>query len=229
MFVVKIGGSLLFNEDEQINAKLISEYARTIRTVFTKQKEKFVIVVGGGKIARRYITASRVLGGTETQNDILGIEVAKLNARLLIAALGNIACPTIPNSFQEFQTIYALTDKVIVCGGFTPGQSTNAVAAAIAEETNATKLINLTNVDGVFTDDPQKNSQAKLQQSIAISAFKTLLQNQKTSAGNYPLFDLTALQIVLRSKIPLVFANGNNPENLLKAIKGENIGTEIKY
>jgi len=229
MFVVKIGGSLLFTQNEQINEGLISEYARTIRTVFTKEKEKFVVVVGGGKVARKYISASRALGGTETYNDLIGIEVAKLNARLLIAALGDVATPVLPGSFQEFQAINTFTEKVIVCGGFTPGQSTNAVAAALAEETQATKLINLTNVDGVYSEDPQKNPRAKLLQRISIKEFKVLLQNQRTAAGNYPLFDLTALQIIQRSKIPLVIANGKDAGNLTKILKGETIGTEITY
>ncbi|MHA1212537.1 MAG: UMP kinase [Candidatus Heimdallarchaeota archaeon] len=229
MFVVKIGGSLLFNDKEQINQNLISNYAKTIRNVFTEKKVKCAIVVGGGKLARKYIASSRALGATEAYNDLVGIEVAKLNARLLIGALGDLAYPDPPSSFQEFQAIFNTTDRIIVCGGFQPGQSTNAVAALIAEMTHAQKLINLTNVDGVYSDDPNKKSGAKLLDKITVKDFASKLLAEGTKAGYYPLFDYTALQIISRSKIPLHFINGEDPNNLIKAQTNASIGTLVTY
>lgn len=227
MFVVKIGGSILFDDKDQINTKLISKYAKTIRNVFTDANKKCAIVVGGGKIARKYISASRELGASEAQNDLMGIEAAKLNARLLINALGEKAYPIPPNSFQHYQELTNLTDKIIVCGGFTPGQSTNAVAAAIAEISRATKLINMTDVDGVYSEDPDKNPNAKLFSEINIEDFLELIANNQTKAGQYPLFDNTAVQIIKRSKIPVHFINGTKVENLSKAVSGSKIGTLI--
>ena len=227
MFVLKIGGSILFDESNQINEKLISKYAKTIKSIFSETKKKCAIVVGGGKIARKYISSARSLGAKESYNDVMGIETAKLNARLLISALGELAYPDPPENFQEFQSLFALTDKILVCGGFQPGQSTNAVAAAIAELVNAEKLINLTDVDGVYTADPDKDPQAKLLDEISISDFISLISTHETRAGHYPLFDNTAVQIVKRSKIPVHFLNGKNPDNIKKAIEKEKIGTVI--
>jgi uridylate kinase len=229
MFVVKIGGSLLFDDKEQINEKLISKYAKTIKNVFKDKNEKCAIVVGGGKLARKYINASRSLGASEAQNDILGIDISKINARLLINALDDLAYPNPPESFEELQQLVNLTNKIIVCGGFQPGQSTNAVAAIIAEVVGAKKLLNLTNVDGVFSQDPNKNTDAKLLETISIKEFKKLISTETTKAGYYPLFDITALQIIQRSKIPLQFINGSNPANLEKALQGTSIGTEITF
>jgi len=229
MFVVKIGGSILFDDQNQINNKLVSKYAKTIRNVFSESKKKCAIVVGGGKIARKYISSARSLGATEAYNDVLGIEAAKLNARLIISALGDLAYPDPPENFQEFQDLFALTDKILVCGGFQPGQSTNAVAAVIAELTKAEKLINLTDVDGVYSADPDLSPDAKLLREISINDFISLIASHETKAGQYPLFDNTAVQIVQRSKIKLQFVNGNNPENLKKAILNEKIGTLINY
>jgi len=227
MFVVKIGGSILFDEDDQINEKLITKYAKTIRTVFTESKKRCAIVVGGGKIARKYIASSRRFGADETYNDIMGIEVAKLNARLLISALGELAYSTPPNNIQEFTAFYKETDKIIVCGGFRPGQSTNAVAAEIAEAAKAEKLFNLTDVAGVYSDDPVKNPDATLLDKISIDDLIKMVSNVQTKAGYYPLFDITAAQTIKRSKIPLQFINGRDPENLQKAFKGEKIGTMV--
>ncbi|NHJ49754.1 MAG: UMP kinase [Asgard group archaeon] len=229
MFVVKIGGSLLYDDNEQINAKLISKYAKTIKNVFEKENKKCVIIVGGGKLARKFIEASRSLGATEAYNDVLGIEMAKLNARLLISALGSSAYPNPPNSYQEFQKLTSITDEIIVCGGFQPGQSTNAVAAIIAETLSAKKLINLTNVDGVYSEDPKKNPDAKLLAEISIDDFSSLVNQESTKAGYYPLFDITALQIIQRSKIHLHFVNGFNTDNIEKALLGKNIGTQIIF
>lgn len=229
MFVVKIGGSILFDKENQVKQKLVSNYAKTIRNIFSESKKKCTIVVGGGKIARKYIAATRALGANEAYNDIMGIEAAKLNARLLIGALGELAYPDPPNNFQEFHALFNVTDKIIVCGGFQPGQSTNAVAASIAEIVNAEKLFNLTDVNGVYSADPDKNPDATLFKELAINDFVSLIAKQATKAGQNPLFDYTAVQIVRRSKISLQFINGTNHENLTKAISGKQIGTLITH
>jgi len=229
MFVIKIGGSILFDKENQIKQQLVSNYAKTIRNIFSVSKKKCAIVVGGGKIARKYITATRALGASEAYNDIMGIEAAKLNARLLIAALGDIAYPDPPRNFQEFQALFNKTDKIIVCGGFQPGQSTNAVAACIAEVTKAEKMLNLTDVDGVYTKDPDKDPNAKLLKELHINDLVELIAKQTTKAGQYPLFDYTAVQFIRRSKIALQFINGTNPDNLSKAISGKQIGTLITH
>ncbi len=229
MFVVKIGGSILFDKENQLKQKLLSNYAKTIRNIFSESKKKCAIVVGGGKIARKYIAVTRALGANEAYNDIMGIEAAKLNARLFIGALGDVAYPEPPNTLQEFHALYNATDKIIVCGGFQPGQSTNAVAASIAEIVNAEKLLNLTDVDGVYTADPDKDPKAKLLKELAINDLISLIAKQTTKAGQYPLFDNTAVQIVQRSKIVLQFINGTNPENLTIAITGKPIGTLITH
>ena len=229
MFVLKIGGSVLYDEAEQINGNLISQYAKTIRNLMKDTKSKFSLVIGGGKLARKYIDVSRSFGATESYNDEIGIEAAKLNARLIISSLNDSAYPIPPNDFQEFQSIFNLTNKIIICGGFQPGQSTNAVAALISEYTSATKLINLTDVEGVYSDDPDKNPKAKLLESLTINDFSKIVGNQETRAGHYPLFDSTAIQIIKRAKIPVQFINGKNPENLLKAIKGLKIGSLITF
>jgi uridylate kinase len=230
MFVIKIGGSLLFNDKEQINTKLILNYTKTIRSMFGKKStNSCAIVVGGGKIARKYISASRTFKISESNSDILGIEVAKLNAQLIINALGEDAFPTPVATIQDFAEIRTLTNKIIVCGGFQPGQSTNAVAALLAEISAADKLINLTDVEGVYTSDPETNTEAKLLDKMDINEFYLLIAGKKSKAGSYPLFDCTAANIVRRSKIPLQFINGFKVENLEKAISGQKIGTLIVH
>jgi uridylate kinase len=227
MFVLKIGGSTLFDDQRKIKKSLISEYVKTIKNLFTKKKFRFTLVIGGGTTARKYIASLRKLGATEAYSDIVGIEAAKLNARLIIGCLGSLAYPHPPSSFQEFLGLYYSTEKIIVCGGFQPGQSTNAVASIIAEAISAKKLINITDVAGVYSSDPDTNKDAKLLQEVSVAEFKKMIAQQKTKAGHYPLFDMTAIQIIERSNIKLQFIDGTDITNLQKVLAGKSIGTLV--
>jgi len=114
-----------------------------------------------------------------------------------------------------------------VLGGLQPGQSTNAVAAATAEAINADLLINATNVDGVYTDDPQKNPNAKKINQIKVDELLKMMIGFELSAGGYELFDPVAVKIVKRSKIPTWIIDGRDVNNIEKVLRGEKVGTKI--
>ncbi|MEM1832129.1 MAG: UMP kinase, partial [Desulfurococcaceae archaeon] len=121
------------------------------------------------------------------------------------------------------------SSKVVVLGGLQPGQSTNAVAAIVAEMINADLILNATDVDGIYDSNPKKNPQAKLLKEVHIKELEEMLSD-KELAGYYELFDRVGLNIVKRSKIPLVFLSVYNTENIRRAINGEEfVGTRIIY
>jgi uridylate kinase len=186
-----------------------------------------VVVVGGGKPARIYITAARALGANEAQCDWLGIKAARNNAELLCAALGELAYPKIIDDYDELEVAVNL-GKVVLLGGMVPGQSTNAVAAASAELIQADMLFNATNVDGVYDRNPEEKGAKKLD-TVDIVQLRDILSTEGTKAGQYNLFDPVAIGIVERSKIPTMIFNGNNPGNLKKAFNKEKIGTRITH
>ncbi|MEA2070729.1 MAG: UMP kinase [Asgard group archaeon] len=229
MFVVKIGGSILYKDKSKLNTKLISEYVKTLRSIFTKNQRRFVIVIGGGNLAREVIATARKIDASEANCDLLGIEAAKLHARIFISGLGELAYPHPPESLQDFMKAYTSCSKIIVCGGFQPGQSTNAVASVIAETINARQIYNLTDVDGVYSADPDKEPDATLLSEITIDKFRDILLSYETKAGDYPLFDFTAYQIIKRSKIPIQFLNGLSVTNLQQAIAGKSLGTKVTH
>jgi uridylate kinase len=113
-------------------------------------------------------------------------------------------------------------------GGLIPGQSTNAVAAVAAETVGADFLFNATNVDGVYDRDPSKAGAKKLD-SVTVDELNEILSGGGTRAGEYKLFDPVAIRVVGRSKIPTIIFDGQEPENLTRAIKGEKIGTRIVH
>ena len=224
--VLKIGGSLLYDNEGQIQIDRLREYADSIKSLI-KDGHSLVVVVGGGKPARVYITAARLLGANEAQCDWLGIKAARNNAELLCAALGNLAYPKIIDDYDELEVAVSL-GKVVLLGGMVPGQSTNAVAAASAELIQADMLFNATNVDGVYDRNPEEKGAKKLD-SVSVSKLRDILSAEGTKAGQYNLFDPVAIGIVERSKIPTVIFNGNNPENLKRAFNKEKIGTRIMH
>ncbi|MFW9832725.1 MAG: UMP kinase [Candidatus Thorarchaeota archaeon] len=224
--VLKIGGSLLYDEDGQIHLDRLREYADSIKSL-VKDGHSLVVIVGGGRPARMYIAAARALGANEAQCDWLGIKAARNNAELLCAALGDLAYPKIIDDYDELEVAVKL-GKVVLLGGMVPGQSTNAVAAASAELIHADMLFNATNVDGVYDRDPEEKGAKKLD-TVDISQLREILSTEGLKAGQYNLFDPVAIGIVERSKIPTVIFNGKDPGNLRKVFNKEKIGTRIMH
>ena len=224
-YVIKIGGSLIQDKKTgKLNIALIKEIASVLRKIY-EEDNSVGIVVGGGKTAREYIKAARVFSASEAYCDEIGIEASRLNAKIFISALGNIAYPEPALSFRE-AVDHILKKKIVVMGGTQPGQSTNAVAAILSEYLNADLFVNATDVDGVYSFSQGKKV---FLSEISSEDLYKILENKESSAGTYPLFDILALKIISRSNIPTVILNGNNPENILKVVMGEKIGTRITF
>ncbi|MFX0197428.1 MAG: UMP kinase [Candidatus Hodarchaeota archaeon] len=223
-YIIKIGGSLLFEKEEFVLER-IKQLAKTLRNLH-EDGHKLLVVVGGGRMARNYIGAVRACGGSEASADVVGIEISRNNARVMIAALGEVAYPEVPVSFTAALTAVA-TGKIVVLGGLSPGQSTNAVAALMAEAIGAQLFLNATDVDGVYPTDPQEDPHAKMIPRLNIDEFAEIIGRSVSRAGYYPLFDQVALQIVQRGQIEVIFLNGKDPANISKAINGEKIGSKV--
>lgn len=222
--VLKIGGSLLYGDDGRLKTNTIREYASVVRDFFLKGN-RIALVVGGGKAAREFVTAARELGANESQCDWLGIKMARHNAELMIVALGESAYPSVPETLEEFERALC-SDRIVVMGGLTPGQSTNAVAALTAEVMGAEKLLNATNVDGVFDRNPREPG-AKILHTLSVEELNSILTHTGVRAGEYELFDPVAIRIIARSRIRTVIFNGTVIENLRRALAGESVGSVV--
>ncbi len=222
--VVKIGGSLLYDENGHAHLDKIRGLAGALRAVMD-DGHQLVVVVGGGRPARTFISAARALGANETQCDWIGIKVARLNAELLCAALGEYAYPKIVEDLDELE-VARHTGRAVLMGGLIPGQSTNAVAAVAAEIVGADLLLNATNVDGVYDRDPKESGARKLER-VTVSELDRILSGGGTRAGEYRLFDPVAIRVVGRSHISTVIFNGSDPTNILRIVRGEDIGTRV--
>jgi uridylate kinase len=218
--VIKLSGTV-FGDDA---AGELKKYAGMLADISSQAQP--VVVAGGGKVARHYINIARGFGSDEASLDIMGIEVSRLNARLLIAALGDHAYPAVPVDLEQVSKAAAAGGKVVVTGGLHPGQSTNATAALIAEKVKAKKFLNATDVGGIYDSDPNKNKNAKLFGEITVKKCLELLGSENSAAGAYDLMDIVALKVIERSKIPTVVLK-SDPSTIKSAIAGKPIGTRI--
>lgn len=217
--VIKLSGRV-FGMD---NVKLLKDYAAFL--VKLSRICQPVIIAGGGNIARHYIAHARSSGADESTLDELGIEISRLNAKLLIYALKGRAYSHPPTTLQEVR--HAVDDGlIVVAGGLHPGQSTNGTAALIAEKVEAEQFLNATDVDGVYDADPNKFKHAKKFKRIELKNLRNMLVHEDSVAGGYDLMDIVALKIIERSKIRTRIIKADT-KIIEKAIKGENVGTEI--
>lgn len=207
-----------------------TSYIRKIAKILigVSSKHKLYVVTGGGRTAREYIRAGRDLGGDESYLDEIGIEVTRLNARLLIIALGQHAGHTPPRTYEEAMQA-GRAHSIVVMGGVSPGITTDAVSALLAERVKAKRVVNATSVDGVYTADPRKDPSAERIPKMTHKELIALLGPSPASAGPNHVFDAVGARVLERSRISLAVVDGNDLPNLKEALEGRRFkGTLIE-
>ncbi|MCQ2052778.1 MAG: UMP kinase [archaeon] len=216
--VVSIGGSVLIPEKD--DAKYIRDLAEVLKEV--SKKVCLMVICGGGKISRYYSNTGKNLGGSTYQLDELGICVTRINAKLLSIALGDVGFDTIPVKPEDCANM-ASPGKVAVMGGTEPGHTTDAVAAMVAKFCGATRIVNASNVDAVYSDDPKANPNANRYSKMTIDELKTIIYDEHIACKS-SIFDPLGVKIAKDNKIDILMINGRELSELKNAI----LGNEIK-
>jgi len=218
--VVSIGGSVVLSGEAD------ALFLKKLTTLFKKinNEYKLYVVVGGGSIARRYIQLGRELGFDEDTLDLIGIDVTRVNARIITNLL-EISNKEIPHKTNEAMK---LDFSIIVMGGTDPKHSTDLVGAQLAEKTHAVRFVNATNVDGIYDKDPNKYKDAKQLKEVTIDSLIAQYGTTWGAAGKNIFMDEPALEIIKRAKIPTYIVNGKRLDQLEKALTGQSFdGTKI--
>ena len=213
--VISLGGSILVKGEND------EEYIRSISSLFQDMIDEwmFGIVVGGGRTARSYIGLGRECGADEASLDELGIAATRLNARLLICALGNYCYPSVFDTIEE--GIAALGSYSIVVGGGThAGHTTDAVSALMAERWGADVFLNLTSVNGAYTSDPARDPDAKRIDRLSYSDLLDLVSLTRAGAGSHSVMDPLAARIMERSGMRTMILNGRDLKSVRSALDG---------
>lgn len=214
--VLSVGGSVIAPGEP--DAAYVKGLAAELRDL--SASVRLYVVTGGGRTARAYIEAGRALGASEEYLDRVGIKVTRLNARLLMAALGGVDPDEMPHTVEE-AAVVGKAGKLVVMGGTTPGHTTDAVAAELAAAIAAKRVVNATSVDGVYTADPKKDPTAKRLDRLTYDELLALVGSAHTKAGPSVVFDPVAARIVAKARIPLAVVNGRDLEALRNAVLGK--------
>jgi uridylate kinase len=220
--VLRIGGSVIASP---VNTELMKKYAELLKKLRINHHE-ITAVVGGGKLARDFIAVAKDLELNAQAQDEIAISVSRLYALLLVKKLGDEGCGKVATTLDEVVGWFA-GGKIIVMGGLKPGITTDAVAALVAERINADLLVKGTDQDGVYDKDPRKHKNAMKLDHLFLDDLCKILESDKHEAGMHQVIDPVAIEVLKRRRIKLVVVNGFNPENVLAAINGENVGTLI--
>jgi len=220
--VLSIGGSAVMPEGNP-NVLMLRELAGVLRAA----KCSFGIVVGGGPPARAYAKAARLLGAGEFDADQIAIMSTKQNAKLVLAALGDMAPGDVMHGFEKAREM-ARQHRAVVMGGTIPGITTDTDAVLLAEAIGAKRLVNVSNVAGVYDSDPQENPRARKFDTMTYDELITLaISSDKRTAGVNFVFDLLACKLIARSKIEAHFVSWKDMASVKSAIDGKRHGGTV--
>ena len=166
--IVSVGGSLIVPDgvDSDFLSRLRDLVTQKVREGFS-----FYIITGGGKLARGWRDAAKEVApevGNESL-DWIGIAGTRLNAELVRSLFPSFEVPPVILDMRE---PVASDSPVVVAGGLSPGWSTDYCAVLAAKTVGARKLINLSNIDFVYTADPRENPEAMKIEKIKWDEFR---------------------------------------------------------
>ncbi len=213
--VLSLGGSLIVPDKIDIN--FLKNFKKSIEK-YIKQGYRFVIICGGGMIAREIQqTALKIEKLSSEDLDWLGIYATRLNALLMRYIFGNDAQDPIvanPNDKITFKK------NIIIAAGWLPGWSTDYDAVLLAKNLGVKEVVNMSNVDYVYDKDPRKHKDAKVIKKIQWENYSRLI-SKKWKAGMSAPFDPIAAKEAQKSKIKvkIIGKDLKNLENLLDGNK----------
>lgn len=222
VYVISLGGSLVV--PEAVDVKFLKAF-RVLVLRRVRQGEKFVLIVGGGKICRQYQKSlSRIVKTRQADLDWLGIYSTRFNAQLVRLMFGRLAYPEVidfPNRRLKHK------GPIFVAGGWIPGRSTDDDAVRLAKVYKASTIINLSNIDYVYTADPRKAKNAKPIKRLTWAEYAKMVKQTWAPGANVP-FDPVAAKFARKQGQTVIIADGKNLKNLENYLSGKNfIGTVI--
>src|SRR3989344_4145150 len=197
IMVISLGGSVIVPDD--LDFKFIDNFKETVRKHYSKYK--FVVVTGGGSIARKYINALKNEGKSKKELALAGIRATRMNATFLTQFFGKEANNTLPLNMEEVKSKLK-KNNVVLCGALRyKDNSTSDETAAKLAHFFKSDFINITNVPGLYTSDPKKNKNAKLINHISWQEFNNMISKIKFHAGQHFVLDQGAAILIKKHKI----------------------------
>ena len=226
--LLKLSGEALTGDKKNgIDPEILLKYSEEIKKVYDMGIE-IAIVIGGGNIYRGFNNEYKI---DRVQGDYMGMLATLINGLALQNTLENIGLPTrlqsainvnkVAEPYIKRKAIRHLDKKRIVifsAGTGNPYFTTDSAAVLRAIEIEADVILKGTRVDGIYNEDPNKNSNA--------FKFETITFNEAISKG-LKIMDTTAFTLSHENKLPIIVFDMNKKDNLLKVLNGEKVGTIV--
>ncbi|OIO45980.1 hypothetical protein COX24_04035 [bacterium (Candidatus Gribaldobacteria) CG23_combo_of_CG06-09_8_20_14_all_37_87_8] len=216
-FVVDLGGSVAITEKGPDVTLLKKFYKEIIFQV--KKGKKFIIVIGGGNLARVYQKMAKKISQPSLESlDWVGIKSTHLNAELLKACFADIVFPEVIT--ERFQARSFEKYSVIIAGGFLPGASTDYVCAQLAVDFQIKQVIALGKPAYVYTANPEKSKKAKPIKNMTWGDYFKLIPKEWNPGAKIPI-DQKAAQLAKERGLSFVVANGKSMANFRKILENQ--------
>jgi uridylate kinase len=228
--LLKLSGEAMANKTDSteiLDYEVVNNICKTIKSCIEKGVQ-VAIVVGGGNIWR----GRQGVGMDRTRADHMGMLATVINALALQDAFEQLDVETrvmTAIEMKQFAEPYIRNravnhldmGRVVIfgCGMGNPFFSTDTAAILRAAEVNADVVLMAKNVDGIYTADPKKDHDAVKLKSIR---YKEILDKELSA------IDMTATAFGMENKIPVLLFGLDDPNNIYRAVMGDNIGTIIK-
>lgn len=224
--IISLGGSLIV--PGEIDWRFVKKFKATIEK-YIRRKYRFIIITGGGKTARKYIEAARMIDSVNADDkDWIGIHATRMNAHFIRTIFRKYAHSIINKNPHDTEDFAKSKEKILVAAGWKPGFSTDYDAVILAKNLNVKKIINLSNIDYVCDKDPRKFKDAKIIKNISWKDFRHMVGSKWDPGMNAP-FDPIASKLADEEGIEVAIMNGRNMKNLENYLDGKNFkGTVIK-
>ncbi len=223
------GESLMGAQKFGISPEMLIHYAQHINDLVQRGAE-VAVVIGGGNIFRGL--NAHHSGIERVQGDYMGMLATVINGMALQSALEQAGVNTRLISAIEINKIaepyirrrairHLEKGRVVIFSGGTgnPFFTTDSAAALRANEIGAEVILKGTRVDGVYTADPEKDPTA--------TKYDTISFEEAINKG-LKVMDMTAFTLCQENQLPIIIFNVNNPENLMKIMNGEQVGTLVR-
>src|SRR3989338_5526780 len=228
--LLKLSGEALLGSHEYgIDPAIAAVIAKQIKKV-TELGVQVAVVIGGGNIFRGYTASTEgmdratadYMGMLATAMNALAMEDAFKRERMYTRVQSAIEMPKIAENYVRKKAIRHLEKGRVVifaCGTGNPYFSTDTAATLRALEINADILLKATKVDGVYDKDPQRDKTAK--KISRLSYHDVVVKKLK-------VMDMPAVTLAMENNLPILVFNIFKKENIVKAAKGQAIGSLIK-
>ena len=226
--LIKLSGEALAGDKKTgLDDSTLQSICASIKKIYDLGTE-IAIVVGGGNFWR-----GRSSGNMDrTRADHIGMLATAMNALALADALERVGCDVRVQTAISMQQVaepyirnravrHLQKNRVVIfgCGTGNPFFSTDTAASLRAAEIDAQVILKATMVDGVYDSDPHKNPNAKRYSTIS---FDQILSEQ------LGVMDMTAASMCRDNNIPVLVFSLEDPDNIMRAGKQEDIGTLVK-